>query len=93
MMIYAAVSRRMVRCRNQKALSVGLFSARLLPLFSGRCSEAALVFARPIVLGYSYEEIAEQRGCSVQMIKNTLARIFDKLGISSRLELRNMLTL
>ena len=58
-----------------------------------RLTETERRFVQPIVLGYSYEEIAQQRGCSVQTVKNTLAPIFDKLGISSRLELRNMLTI
>jgi two-component system, NarL family, nitrate/nitrite response regulator NarL len=40
-----------------------------------------------LVLGYSNKEIASRFGISPQTVKNHLARLFEKFGVSSRLEL------
>jgi len=40
-----------------------------------------------IVQGYKNKEIASQLGTTEQVIKNYLRKIYDKLGVSDRLEL------
>jgi DNA-binding NarL/FixJ family response regulator len=40
-----------------------------------------------LVLGYSNKQIASRFGISPQTVKNHLARLFEKFGVSSRLEL------
>jgi len=57
--------------------------ARGLNLLSKRETEVV----RGVALGLSNREIAERLHLSQHTIKNTLFRIFDKLGVSSRVEL------
>ncbi len=45
-----------------------------------------------VAAGYSNKEIARQCGISAQTIKHHLTRMFDKLGVSNRLELAMMAT-
>lgn len=40
-----------------------------------------------LILGYSNKQIASRFGISPQTVKNHLARLFEKFGVSSRLEL------
>jgi DNA-binding CsgD family transcriptional regulator len=40
-----------------------------------------------ILRGYSNKEIAHRYGISAQTVKNTLSRVYRKVGVSSRLEL------
>jgi len=57
--------------------------ARGLNLLSKRETEVV----RGVALGLSNREIAERLHLSQHTVKNTLFRIFDKLGVSSRVEL------
>jgi DNA-binding NarL/FixJ family response regulator len=57
--------------------------ARGLNLLSKRETEVV----RGVALGLSNREIAERLHLSQHTIKNTLFRVFDKLGVSSRVEL------
>jgi len=56
---------------------------RLKPLLSEREQEVVGLVAQ----GFRNKEIAEQLGISEQTVKNHLHNIFDKLGVSDRLEL------
>jgi DNA-binding NarL/FixJ family response regulator len=40
-----------------------------------------------VIAGYSKKDIAQKLGVSTQTIKDDVANIFDKLGVSNRLEL------
>jgi DNA-binding NarL/FixJ family response regulator len=50
-------------------------------------SDRELEIVAAVVDGASNKEIAEQFSISLQTVKNHLSHIFDKLGVSSRLEL------
>ena len=52
-----------------------------------RLSERELRIIAAIVQGYKNREIAMQLYTSEQVIKNALRNIFDKIGVSDRLEL------
>jgi DNA-binding NarL/FixJ family response regulator len=52
-----------------------------------RLSERELQIIAAIVEGYKNREIADQLYTSEQVVKNALRNIFDKIGISDRLEL------
>jgi DNA-binding NarL/FixJ family response regulator len=52
-----------------------------------RLSERELRIVAAIVQGYKNREIADQLSTSEQVIKNALRNIFDKIGVSDRLEL------
>jgi len=52
-----------------------------------RLSERELRIIAAIVQGYKNREIADQLYTSEQVIKNALRNIFDKIGVSDRLEL------
>jgi DNA-binding NarL/FixJ family response regulator len=52
-----------------------------------RLSERELRIVAAVVQGYKNREIAAQLDTSEQMIKNALRTIFDKIGVSDRLEL------
>jgi len=52
-----------------------------------RLSERELRIIAAIVQGYKNREIADQLCTSEQVIKNALRNIFDKIGVSDRLEL------
>jgi DNA-binding NarL/FixJ family response regulator len=49
------------------------------------CRELRIIAA--VVRGYKYREIAAKLGTSEQMIKNAMAVIYDKMGVSDRLEM------
>jgi DNA-binding NarL/FixJ family response regulator len=53
----------------------------------GRLSDRELRIISGVVQGYKNREIASQLYTSEQMIKNALRNIFDKIGVSDRLEL------
>ena len=52
-----------------------------------RLSDRELRIVAAVVQGYKNREIAEQLTTSEQMIKNALRNVFDKIGVSDRLEL------
>ena len=52
-----------------------------------RLSDRELRIVAAVVQGYKNREIAPQLYTSEQMIKNALRKIFDKIGVSDRLEL------
>jgi len=52
-----------------------------------RLSEKELRIIAAVVRGYKNREIAEQLFTSEQVVKNALRAIFDKIGVSDRLEL------
>lgn len=52
-----------------------------------RLSEKQLRIVAAVVRGYKNREIAAHMGTSEQVIKNALRMIFDKIGVSDRLEL------
>ena len=52
-----------------------------------RLSEKELRIVAAVVRGYKNREIAAQTETSEQVIKNSLRSIFDKIGVSDRLEL------
>ncbi len=52
-----------------------------------RLSEKELRIIAAVVRGYKNREIAAQTETSEQVVKNTLRAIFDKIGVSDRLEL------
>jgi DNA-binding NarL/FixJ family response regulator len=52
-----------------------------------RLSEKELRIIASVVRGYKNREIAEQLDTSEQVVKNALRSIFDKIGVSDRLEL------
>jgi DNA-binding NarL/FixJ family response regulator len=52
-----------------------------------RLTQRELRIIAAIVQGYKNREIADQLGTSEQVIKNALRGIFDKIGVSDRLEL------
>ena len=52
-----------------------------------RLSERELRIIAAIVQGYKNREIADQLCTTEQVIKNALRNIFDKIGVSDRLEL------
>src|SRR5271165_2536475 len=53
----------------------------------GRLSDRELRIISGVVQGYKNREIAAQLYTSEQMVKNALRNIFDKIGVSDRLEL------
>jgi DNA-binding NarL/FixJ family response regulator len=52
-----------------------------------RLSEKELRIVAAVVRGYKNREIATQMSTSEQVVKNSLRMIFDKIGVSDRLEL------
>jgi DNA-binding CsgD family transcriptional regulator len=52
-----------------------------------RLSERELRIIAAIVQGYKNREIATQLSTTEQVIKNALRTVFDKIGVSDRLEL------
>jgi DNA-binding NarL/FixJ family response regulator len=52
-----------------------------------RLTDRELRIVAAVVQGYKNREIAEQLATSEQMIKNALRNVFDKIGVSDRLEL------
>lgn len=52
-----------------------------------RLTQRELRIIAAIVQGYKNREIADQLGTSEQVVKNALRGIFDKIGVSDRLEL------
>src|SRR5271157_3875945 len=63
--------------------AVGAVDARGMNLLSKREME----IVRSVALGLTNREIAERLGLSPHTIKNCMFRIFDKLGVSNRVEL------
>lgn len=53
----------------------------------GRVTARELEVIRAVVAGATNKEIAAQFGLSEQTVKNHLSSVFDKLGVSTRLEL------
>jgi DNA-binding NarL/FixJ family response regulator len=62
---------------------VRVVSAKGIPLLSRREEEVANM----VVEGLTNQEIAGKLGVSAHTVKNHLFRIYEKLGISSRMEL------
>ncbi len=54
---------------------------------TSQLSDRELKLIAAAVQGYKYREIAAQFGTSEQMIKNAMAVIYDKMGVSDRLEM------
>jgi DNA-binding NarL/FixJ family response regulator len=54
---------------------------------TSKLSRRELKIIAAVVQGYKYREIAGQLRTSEQMIKNAMAVIYDKLGVSDRLEM------
>ncbi len=54
---------------------------------ASQLSERELKIVAAAVQGYKYREIATQLSTSEQMIKNAMALIYDKMGVSDRLEM------
>lgn len=52
-------------------------------------AEAEVALA--VLRGASRAEIARERGCSERTVRNLLARVFEKLGVRSKIELANLL--
>ena len=54
---------------------------------ASKLSRRELKIIAAVVQGHKYREIAAQLGTSEQMIKNTMAVIYNKTGVSDRLEM------
>ena len=54
---------------------------------ASQLSERELKIVAAAVQGYKYREIATELSTSEQMIKNAMALIYDKMGVSDRLEM------
>ncbi len=54
---------------------------------AGRLTPRELQIVAAIVEGASNKDVGQQFGLSQQTVKNHLSHIFDKLGVSNRLEL------
>src|SRR5262249_32939801 len=67
----------------------GVRSDTYLPVFKGssRLSLRELKIVKYLAQGMTNREISQRAGIGHLMLKNCLSRIFDKLGVSSRLEL------
>jgi len=67
---------------------VRVVSAKGIPLLSRREEQVANM----VVEGLTNQEIAVKLGVSAHTVKNHLFRIYEKLGISSRMELNLYVT-
>ncbi|MGH9433566.1 MAG: response regulator transcription factor [Terriglobia bacterium] len=61
----------------------GKLNSKRIPFLTNR----QIGIVQRIVSGYSVRDIAQDLGVGQQAIKHDLSNIFDKLGVSSRLEL------
>ena len=78
----AAVMRQFCRARKVRAAALAARAASAVPLTTREREIVALV-----AQGYKNKEMAEKMFISEQTVKNHLHNIFDKLGVSDRLEL------
>lgn len=74
-----------LRVGDDELLVLELSAARGLP---PGLTKAEQEVARLVCEGLSNIAIAERRGTSARTVANQLARVFEKLGVSSRVELQ-----
>ena len=78
--------------RVESSATDGLRSDTRLPVFKGssRLSPHELKIVKYMAQGLTNREISQRTGIGHLTLKNSLSRIFDKLGVSSRLDLLSL---
>jgi DNA-binding NarL/FixJ family response regulator len=88
LMCFTNLSKRRAFLQKPKDMSSGAYEADLVSQrVRSRLSRKELQILRLLLRGYKNKDIAQELNNTEQVIKNYLRSIFDKIGVSDRLEL------
>ena len=71
-------------------ISAGSQQEELCSLLAGELSRREIEILRLVALGYGNKDIAESLAMAIQSVKNTLSRIYLKIGVENRKEARHV---